>query len=73
MDIYNLNKKSIICWQDLKLVKRIKDKNIEWKDLRKHLKKQYLSKSYFKQKTKEFYELKLGHMSKEELINKLLE
>ena len=35
MDIYNLNGKAKIWWQDLKLVKGLKWKNIEWKDFKK--------------------------------------
>ena len=35
--------------------------------------KKYLSESYYERKTKEFYELKLGQMTMEDLINKFLE
>lgn len=48
MDIYNLNGKAKIWWQDLKLVKGLKWKNIEWKDF----KKQYMFESYFEKKDK---------------------
>jgi hypothetical protein len=42
-------------------------------DFKKHFKKQYLSESYYERKTKDIYELKLGHMSMEDIINKFME
>jgi hypothetical protein len=51
--IYNLKVKANIWWQDLKLAKSLKEKHMEWLEF----KKQYLSKSYYERKTKEFYEL----------------
>lgn len=52
MAIYNLKGKAIIWWQDLKLAKGLKDKQMEWSDFNKYFKKQYLSKSYNERKTK---------------------
>jgi len=46
---------------------------MEWKYSKKYFKKHYLSKSYYERKIKEFYGLKLGHMSMEGLITKFLE
>jgi hypothetical protein len=73
MAIYNLKGKASIWWQDLKLAKGLKENKMEWTDFKKYFKKQYLSESYYERKTKEFYELKLGHMSMEDLITKFLE
>jgi hypothetical protein len=73
MAIYNLKGKANIWWQDLKLAKGLKEKQMEWVDFKKYFKKQYLSKSYYERKTKEFYELQLGQMAMEDLINKFLE
>jgi hypothetical protein len=73
MAIYNLKRKASIWWQDLKLAKGLKEKQLEWFDFKKYFKKQYLSKSYYERKTKEFYELRLGQMTMEDLINKFLE
>ena len=72
MAIYNLKVKASIWWQDLKFRKGLKDKQLEWSDFKKYFKKQYLSESYYKRKTKEFYELRLRHMTMEDLINKFL-
>jgi hypothetical protein len=73
MAIYNLKGKASIWWQDLKLAKGLKEKQMEWSDFKKYFKKQYLSESYYERKTKEFYELRLGQMTMEDLINKFLE
>jgi hypothetical protein len=73
MAIYNLKGKAIIWWQDLKLAKGLKEKQLEWFDFKKYFKKQYLSKSYYERNMKEFYELQLKQMTMEDLINKFLE
>ena len=73
MAIYNLKWKANIWWQDLKLAKGPKEKQMEWWDFKKHFKKQYLFETYYERKTKEFYELWLSQMDIDELINKFLE
>jgi hypothetical protein len=73
MAIYNLKGKAIIWWQDLKLAKGLKEKQLEWFDFKKYFNKQYLSESYYERKTKEFYELRLRQMTMEDLINKFME
>jgi hypothetical protein len=73
MAIYNLKGKAIIWWHNLKLAKGLKEKQLEWSDFKKYFKKQYLSKSYYERKTKEFYELRLEQMMMEDLVNKFLE
>jgi hypothetical protein len=73
MAIYNLKGKANIWWQDLKLAKGLKEKQLEWSDFKKYFKKQYLSESYYERKMKEFYELRLGQMTMDDLINKFLE
>ena len=52
MAIYNMKGKANIWWQDLKLAKGLKEKQLEWSDLKKYFKKQYLSESYYERKTK---------------------
>jgi hypothetical protein len=55
------------------LAKGLKEKQMEWLDFKKYFKKQYLSENYSERKNKEFYELRLGQMDMEDLINKFLE
>jgi hypothetical protein len=51
MSIYNQKGKASIWWQDLKLAKGLKEKQMELSDLKKYFKKQYLSESYYERKT----------------------
>ena len=73
MEVYNSKGKGGIWWQDLNTSHGLKEKNLEWPEFKKLFKKQYLSKSYYERNTKEFYELKLGQMTMEDLINKFLD
>lgn len=73
MAIYNLKGKASIWWQDLKISQGLKEKTMEWEEFKRLFKKQYLSENYYERKTKEFYELRLGSMNMEELINKFLD
>jgi hypothetical protein len=71
--IFNLNGKASIWWEDLKNVKGIHEEDLSWKQFEKHFNKKYLLEKYFDEKTKEFYELKLGHLIIEEYVNKFLD
>jgi hypothetical protein len=46
---------------------------LSWRQFEKYFKKKYLSKRYYDERTKEFYELKLGQLSIYEYVNKFLE
>ena len=72
MTIYNLIGKADIWWKDLKRVKGIREKNTNWSTFKKYFKKKFLSKQYYEEQAKEFYELKLGTMNMKELNNKFL-
>ena len=39
MAIYNLKGKASIWWEDLKLAKGLKEKQLEWSDFKKYFKK----------------------------------
>jgi hypothetical protein len=55
-----LNGKPSIWWEDLTNVKGIHEKDLPWKQFEKYFKKKYLSERYYDERTKYFYELKLG-------------
>jgi hypothetical protein len=67
-----LNGKASIWWEDLRNVKGIHEE-LSWKQFEKYFKKKYLSKRYYDENTKEFYELKLGQLTMDEYVNKFLE
>jgi hypothetical protein len=69
----NLNGKDSIWWEDLKNMKGVHEEDLSWKQFEKYFQKKYLSKRYFNEKAKEFYELKLGQLTIEEYVNKFLD
>jgi hypothetical protein len=56
----------------LGLKKYFRVQDLSWEQFEKHFWKKYLSKKYFDEKTKEFYELKLGQLTIEKYVNKFL-
>ena len=72
MAIYNFSGKADIWWQDLKRVKGIREKNVNWSTFKKYFKKKFLSMQYYEERAKEFYELKLGLMTMKDLNSKFL-
>ena len=57
MDIYNLSGNVDIWWQDLKRVKGIKEKNVNWSTFKRYFKNKFMSEQYYEERAKEFYEL----------------
>ena len=72
MAIYNLTEKIGIWWQDIKRVKNVKEQYLTWRFFKKYFKRKFLSKQYYGERDKEFYELKLGSMSMKELSSNFL-
>jgi hypothetical protein len=68
-----LNGKASIWWEDIKNVKGIQKEDLSWERFEKYFRNKYLSKIYFDEKTKEFYELKPGQRTIEEYVSKFLE
>ena len=52
MAIYNLSGKAGIWWQDLKRVKGIKEKNVNWSTFKRYFKKKFLSEQYYEERAK---------------------
>src|SRR5713226_9788567 len=72
MDIYNLFEKADIWWKDLKRVKGIKEKEVNWSTFKRYFKKKFLSEQYYEERAEEFYELKLGSMTMKDLNSNFL-
>ena len=72
MTIYNLIGKADIWWQDIKWVKGIKKKNINWSTFKNYFKNNLFSKQYYEEWAKEFYDLRLRTMSIKKLKSKFL-
>ena len=50
----------------------MKEKQLTWRVFRKDFIRKFMSEKYYRERAKEFYELKLGSMSMKELSNKFL-
>jgi hypothetical protein len=73
ISIYQLKGNASIWWDHLVQVKHIKEKNVTWREFKRHFEKKYLTKRYYEKKMKEFFELKLGSMSIDEYERRFLE
>ena len=70
MAIDNLSGKAGIWWKDLKRVKGIREKEVNWSTFKRYFKKKFMSEQYYEERAKEFYELNLGSMTMKDLNNK---
>ena len=71
--IFNLTGRAPIWWEHFRLVNKINERNIVWKQFQKYFKEKYLSDRYYDDKIKEFHGLRLGHQTMEEHVNTFLE
>jgi hypothetical protein len=70
---YHLKGKASMCWDHLVQVQHIRERDVTWKEFKKHFEKKYLSKRYYDKKMKELFELKLGNMIIDEYERRFLE
>jgi hypothetical protein len=54
-------------------VQHLSEKNVTWKDFKRHFEKKYPTKRYYDRKMKEFFELKLGSMAIDKYERRFLE
>jgi hypothetical protein len=73
ISIYQLKEKVYIWWDELVQVKHVKEKNVTWREFKRHFEKKYLNKRYYDKKMKAFFEVKLGSMSIDEYERIFLE
>jgi hypothetical protein len=66
ISIYQLKVKASIWWEHLVQVQHVREKNVTWREFKRHFEKKYLTKRYYDKKMKEFFELKLGSMTIDE-------
>jgi hypothetical protein len=73
ISIYQLKGKAYVWWEQLVQVQHVKEKNVTWREFKRHFEKKYLTKRYYDRKMKEFFELKLGSMTIDEYERRFLE
>ena len=61
--IYQLKGKASMWWDQLVQVQHLREKNMTWKEFKRHFEKKYLTKRYYDKNMKELFELKLGSMT----------
>ena len=61
--IYQVKGKASMWWDHIVQVHHIREKNVTWKEFKRHFEKKYLTKRYYDGKMKYFFELKLGRMA----------
>jgi hypothetical protein len=71
--MYQLKGKASMWWDQLVQVQHIKEKNVTWREFKKHCEKKYLTKRYYDRKMKEFFELKFRNMTIDEYERRFLE
>jgi hypothetical protein len=54
-------------------VHHVREKNVTWREFKKHFERKYLTKRYYDKNIKEFFELKLGRMIIDEYEQRFLE
>jgi hypothetical protein len=54
-------------------VQHVREKNVTWREFKRHFEKKYLTKRYYDKKMKDFFKLKLGSMSIDEYERIFLE
>jgi hypothetical protein len=59
ISIYQLKGKESMWWDHLVKVQHLMEKNVTWKDFKRHFEGKYLTKRYYDRKMKEFFGLKL--------------
>ena len=73
LSIYNLNDKAKIWWRDLKHTKKEDLREMLWDNFWKLFQEKYMLERFFDRKVKEFHELRMGSMTMDTFINKLLD
>jgi hypothetical protein len=73
IDIYELKGKASMWWDQLMQVKKPREKNVTWKEFKRHFERKYMTKRYYDRMIKDFFELKLGSMVIDEYERRFLE
>jgi hypothetical protein len=71
--IYQLKGKASMWWDQRVQVHHIKEKSVTWREFKKYFEKKYLTKRYYENKMKEFFEFKLRSMTIDEYERRFLE
>jgi hypothetical protein len=57
ISIYQLKGKAYVWWDQLVQVQHVREKNVTWREFKRHFERKYLTKRYYDKKMKEFFKL----------------
>ena len=58
--IYQLQGKTTLWWEEIKMVHAINEKKVTWEDFQVKFKNRYLNEHYYDDKAKEFHKIRLS-------------
>ena len=65
-----MREKPTLWWEEVINVHSIEDQDVTWESFQQYFKDKYLTKHFYDEKWKEFYDLKLGAMTMDEYFTK---
>eukprot|EP00253_Pinus_taeda_P013110 PITA_13110 len=68
--IFQLQGKATLWWEEIKIVKGVREQNITWEKFQKYFKERHLTECFYDEKAQEFHDLRLGQQSMDEFINR---
>lgn len=55
LEVYQLRGKATLWWEEIKIVRKINEEKVTWKEFQKHFKDKYLTEQYYNEKEKKFH------------------
>eukprot|EP00253_Pinus_taeda_P021744 PITA_21744 len=68
--IFQLQGKTTLWWEEVKIVKGVTEQTISWDNFQKYFKERYLTERFYDEKAREFHDLRLGQQTMDEFITR---
>eukprot|EP00253_Pinus_taeda_P016051 PITA_16051 len=68
--IFQLQGKSTLWWEEVKIVRGVREQTITWERFQRYFKERYLTEHFYDEKAREFHDLRLGHQTMDEFITR---
>ena len=66
--IFQLQGKVTLWWEEVKMVRGVREQNITWEKFQRYFKERYLTEHFYDEKAREFHDLCLGQQTMDEFI-----
>eukprot|EP00253_Pinus_taeda_P033796 PITA_33796 len=70
LDIFQLQGKATLWWEEVKIVKGVMEQTITWENFQRYFKERYLTERFYDEKVREFHDLWLGQQTMDEFITR---